>query len=55
MFVCLQRLRKAWGIEIKDKDIMLSETLLCEKSKQIVCEKKDLPVISFGMLEKRDF
>ena len=41
MFVSLQQLPTAWGIQIKYKEVkLLSKTLVSEKSKQIACEKK---------------
>ena len=56
MFVSLQQLPTAWRIQIKEKEVkFLSKTLLSEISKQIVCEKKDLPIISFSNGRKETF
>ena len=56
MSVSLQQLPTAWGIQIKDKEVtLLSKTLLREISKQIVCEKKDLPIINFSNGRKETF
>ena len=41
MFVSLQQLPTTLGIQIKYKEVkLLSKTLLSEKSKQFVCEKR---------------
>ena len=41
MFICPQRLRTVWETQTNDEKIyLLSQTLLSEKPKQIVCPKK---------------
>ena len=55
MFVSLQRLPTAGGTPIKDREVkLLLKTILCEQTKQIVCERKrTYQYCVFRIVEKR--
>ena len=54
-FSSLRQLPTAWGRPIKDRELnLLSQTILCEKTKQIICERKSTyQYFVFRIVEKR--